>query len=329
MGIMNGRINKYDNIKGLAIFLIVIWHLNSINAFAGTVFFRFIFLIALPSFFFVSGYFSKIGPDEPLKAFKRLFIPYIIFSIVTRIALIVITGEGNFDKLFLTSNYLWFLIALFFMKMALPIVDKFKYPIMTAFIVALLFGFITFNHSILGISRGICYFPIFLLGFYYNDYKNKFEEKFKGFYDFIKRNSKPLLILSIVYLLLVTVFISNTKSYVFSMEYNGNLAISLIKRAIIIIAYMITVLILNKYMTNKKCVLTTIGVNSMAVYVLHYYCAVALRKPFNVFLNHELIFVPVLLIFACILTFVLSRNIVTKYFNNFTDFFYNLIVKKT
>lgn len=329
MGITKERINKYDNIRGLAIFMIVIWHLNTVNIFSGMDIYRVMFFVVLPSFFFVSGYFSKIGPDEPMKAFKRLFLPYIIFSVITRIAIMVTSGEGNFHDLFLVSNYLWFLLALFFMKMALPILDKFRYPILTAFIVALCLGFIKFNHSIMGIDRCICYLPIFLLGFYYNDYKAKFEERFTGAYNFIKKYSWLVLILSVAYFIAVAMLISNTQNYLFSADYKGDLLLAMLKRAVILIADMMAVLILNKYMTNKKCVLTKVGINSMAVYVLHYYCYLVLKYPFNNFSDNKLLFVPVLLISAAIVTWVLSRDFVTKGFNKFTDFFYDLIVKAT
>ena len=63
-----GRITKFDNLKGLAILLVVLGHLTFIRSFWVMSFTRnFVFLIHLPLFFFVAGYFSKIGPDEPVK----------------------------------------------------------------------------------------------------------------------------------------------------------------------------------------------------------------------------------------------------------------------
>ena len=158
------RINKYDNLRGLAIFLVVFAHLDVLRA-MGPANGNLIFLIHLPVLFFVAGYFSKIGPDEPLKSFKRLFLPYIIFCTITKLFNFVVFGKFNLGLIFFESEFaLWFLIALFFMKMALPIVDKFRYPIITALICALLVGFVDISPNYLGLTRGFSYFPIFLVG---------------------------------------------------------------------------------------------------------------------------------------------------------------------
>ena len=79
-----GRINRFDNLKGFAILLIVFGHLCFIYDKNNLVYLlrNFVYLVHLPIFFFVSGYFSKIGPNEPIKAFKRLLVPYILFTII-------------------------------------------------------------------------------------------------------------------------------------------------------------------------------------------------------------------------------------------------------
>ncbi|WP_458403801.1 acyltransferase family protein [Methanobrevibacter sp.] len=52
------RLNRFDNLKGLAILMIVFWHLRSVDLFPELPV-KFIFLTALPIFFFVAGRFSK------------------------------------------------------------------------------------------------------------------------------------------------------------------------------------------------------------------------------------------------------------------------------
>lgn len=62
------RINKFDNLKGFAIFLIVLGHVAySMNISSLNYFNRFIFIFHLPIFFFVAGYFSKITLDQQVK----------------------------------------------------------------------------------------------------------------------------------------------------------------------------------------------------------------------------------------------------------------------
>lgn len=72
---LKNRINKYDNIKGLAIILVVFVHMiiiknNGVKFLDLSIIKNFLLIIILPLFFFVSGYFSKIGPNYYSKAVK-------------------------------------------------------------------------------------------------------------------------------------------------------------------------------------------------------------------------------------------------------------------
>ncbi|MBQ2831205.1 acyltransferase family protein [Methanobrevibacter sp.] len=331
MSNVKARINKYDNLKGLAIFFIVLWHLDVVRS-VNPVMYKFIYFASLPVFFFVSGYFSKIGPDQPLKSFRRLIIPYIIFTIITTLYCHFFMGDPLIPKnMFLTgTSILWFLVALFFMKMMLPIVDKFRYPLIISIIAALLIGFINMENNILGIVRGVGCFPLFLLGFYYNDYKHKLETEYGRYVELFKKHSKLISILAILFMLVIAFTITDARFYLFRVGYKGNLLYEMIKRVLILICEFLAVLLLNRYMTNSKNLLTTFGINSMAVYVLHYYVRLIIKPTvMKVFGHSSWVYFPIVLVLAFIVTFVLSRDIVTKYFNKFTDSFYYLLVRRS
>ena len=323
------RINKYDNIKGFAIFLIVFGHFNVMDT-LDPFFSKLILLTGLPLFFFVSGYFSKIGPDEPLKAFRRLLIPYILFIILTNVFRFVLNGDPIIVKDMFISNIsiFWFLIALFFMKMMLPIVDKFRYPLLVSIICALLIGFLDINYSILGITRFAVYFPLFLLGFYYNSYKDKLEADYAKYVYLFKRYNKIIVIFAAIFVLAVAYFIFSTIPFLFKVPYGNKILTGVIKRVLILISEFIVVLLFNRYMTNRKCILTTWGINSLTVYLLHYFVYLYINPILKVFPQHEIKYLPLVLILTFCVTFILSRNIFTVAVNKFTDFFYYLIVKK-
>lgn len=322
------RINKYDNLRGLAILLIVLGHMDVINA-LGPVGSKFIFLIDLPLFFFVSGYFSKIGPDEPLKAFKRILIPYLIFSVIMNLFNEAMGLPCNLNLTFLQTPFaLWFLIALFFMKMALPIVDKFKFPIITSIICALIMGFITMDYTILGITRAVAYFPIFLAGFYFKDYKKTLEEKYSSLYNLIDKRFILVIVLTIV--LTIVAMHLHPKFFVFKEAYKGDILVEMIKRLFVLILMILWCIVLNRVMTNRKSILTIFGINSMAVYLLHgyirYICEPTLT---SIFIDHRFRFIVFLFIFTFAVVYILSRDVVTKYLNKFTDSVYYLIVETT
>ncbi|WP_225369629.1 acyltransferase family protein [Methanobrevibacter arboriphilus] len=75
------RLFKYDNLRGFAIILVVFFHV--LDSFFQFPFYRplgqITLVIAMPLLFFISGYFSKVDENTQIKAFKGLFIPFILF----------------------------------------------------------------------------------------------------------------------------------------------------------------------------------------------------------------------------------------------------------
>lgn len=333
------RINKFDNLKGLAIILIVLGHMLFITQFTTDILLKkTIFIFHLSIFFFVAGYFSKIGPKEPMKAVKRLLIPYLLFCIIYKLFLYFIIGESS-DILFLVPEYaLWFLISLFFMKLFLPLLNKLKYPITSTIILALIIGVIPLNLAYLSISRCIAFLPAFLVGFKYKDYKKIFDKKYPKLNEILNNNKVAfcLLIISLIICVLIAYTTSSVSIELKSQYFfKSNIGVieEIIKRFLIIIMGIIVTLLLNKLMTNKKTFLTKIGRNSMAIYLLHVYF-ITIIKTFIIpnvplFSSGGLIFLVFALVSTGIIVLLLSRDVVTKYLNKFTDGTYELIITMT
>lgn len=321
------RINKYDNLKGMAIFMIVLWHLDILRTVDPLVY-KVMYLTSLPIFFFVSGYFSKIGPDEPIKAFKRLLIPYLVFCLISKLFSWFVMGHPPKLAMFVYSSFaLWFLISLFTMKILLPIFDRLRYPLVISIICAVAIGFIDVHPLILGLTRTFAYMPIFLIGFYYNSYKEKLQTNYSRFTAYFQKYSILFVVLSLLFIF-AAILVMPQKHFLFKDAFSGNLLYESIKRIIVLAAMMLAVLLLNRFMTNRKCILTKFGVNSMAVYILHTFLRIYLEPVFPaVFAHHKAIFLPFVLILAFCVVFILSRDIITKYLNMFTDGIYNLIAK--
>ena len=321
------RINKYDNLKGIGILLIVLGHILSVNKSMSVEFVHdFTFIISLPIFFFVAGYFSKIGLDEPKKSFKRLIIPYIIFNIVYKFFCLGL-GIKNNNILFIQPSFaLWFLSALFIIKMLLPIYDSLKKPILITFIIALLIGFLNFN-DYFGLNRCIAFTPVFLIGFYYNDLKTKLREKHKAILN-ILNNKRVMILIACLVVILCSIIALKIPFNIILLKtaYTGKFDI--IKRIIVLLAGILSILILNYFTTNRYTVITKIGRNSLAVYILHVYFIKIIQLYY--FKTHFITNGTLYLIFAFISTFIisfiLSRDIITTYLNKMIDFVYNIFL---
>lgn len=318
------RINKYDNLKGLAIILIVLGHLDYLNVINPFHLSRFFFMIDLPIFFFVAGYFSKTAPDQPLKSFKRLIIPYFIFCFLIELFCTLYLGSGNWNMIFIQSSMaMWFLVALFIMKMLLPVLDKLKYPIIISLVAALLIGLYDLNPNLLAISRTFSYLPIFLFGFYFNRYMDYFKNAYSKAYDFFDSHFK-LVVIAVCIATVIVVFKFNGKFFVFKDPYTGNLVFEAIKKLIVLILEFLWIIILNRVMTNSECFLTQIGRNSMAVYVLHPFIYYLFKPIWSEMISSPAVSIVLTLILTSISVYVLSRDVVTEYLNKLTDGIYNI-----
>lgn len=321
------RINKYDNLKGFAIFLVVFAHLLAITTFnSATLIIKFVTIIHLPIFFFVSGYFSKIGSDEPIKAFKRLLIPYILFSFIY-VMIQNFVGLETQPLFIYTVFGMWFLIALFMMKLALPILNKFKHPILISIIIALLTGYINIDYNILGISRFFTYMPIFLIGFYYENIKTKLNNHSKINNCF--NNKRLIALIGIIILIVWIVVAIKIPINIIGLYESYNHPFEIIERLIVLILSISAVIFLNKIFTNKKLIITKIGKNSYSVYILHIFIISLINSHFiHSFLpTNELSYLTFAVITAIIIVFILSRDFITSILNNIIDFIYNIFIK--
>ena len=325
------RINKFDNLKGLAIFLIVLGHMSFLTKYDSISFtHNFAFLFSLALFFFVSGYFTRIDENLTIKSIKRLLIPYILFTIIYWICYLPF-GKAS-QMIFIYPSYaLWFLLALFFMKMALPIMDRFSYPVLISFIFALLFGFVQYNGDILGLRRAFVFFPAFLIGFYFKN--NNIElEKCNEILSPLLNSDIFTIFISVIVLIvsiLVAYFLPLSAIMMKSPLEVPYLFNMLIRLLIIVLGIVIT-LILNRYMTNQECLLTKWGRNSMAVYLLHIYFIVILKKLTGTFLyqQNELLCLMFTFIASLLIVILLSRDIFTDFINILSGFFSDLIFKE-
>lgn len=331
------RINKFDNLKGLAIILIVLGHMLFLTKYNSVSLIKsFVFIFHLPIFFFIAGYFSKIGPKEPIKAFKRILIPYILFCIIYKLFLHFIIGKHSGIIFIFPAYALWFLISLFTMKIFLPILNKLKYPVLTTIVLALLIGFVPISPEILGITRTFTFLPIFIVGFKYKEYKNIFDSKYPKLKEILNHDkiSIFLLVISLIICGLVAYSIPIKIIYLkhfYSFKGLTSIIKEIIERFIIITIGIVVTLLLNKVMTNKKSILTQIGKNSLAVYILHVYFITSIKTfiipNVPILSSSELIFLIFAFVSTVIIALLLSRELVTKYLNKFTESIFNLIIK--
>ena len=163
---------RFDNFKGLLIFLVVFGHfIEGVYAFRDNneyirVVYSFIYLFHMPAFVFISGYFSKKNDTIIFeKVLKNQIIPLCIFQFFYEI----------FNKLFFHSFtgatlclspywLLWYFLSLASWKLLFQLLYKIRFFFLVSIIFALGAGMVNSLGESLSISRTIVFFPFFILG---------------------------------------------------------------------------------------------------------------------------------------------------------------------
>lgn len=342
--IKNARDNKYDNLRGLVIISIVFVHLIEpflkISSFHSI--YNLLIVFNLPLLFFISGYFSKVSIATPIKAFKRLFIPFVFFSMVWIVIFFILHIRFSEIPLFYPSPGLWFLLSLFTMRLLISILSEIRYVFWIALLIALLVGIFDFPENFLSITRTFCFLPVFLVGYNFKYYKNIFKHEIMPKLKFLRifRNKNIILLSLIVFLLAIGLYVYYIPSgaMIFKVPYSSlhmGIFQGIIVRTIIIISGIIISLLLIFLMTSKKMFLTKIGINSLSVYILHFYFTHfyfirAINIKFiqsNFSYSIDLILWVYAIIATFILVYTLSRDIVTKAINKLTEIVSSIVLK--
>lgn len=333
-----------DNSKGLLIFLVVLGHsLEFIRKDyeVARLLYVFIYEFHMPVFVFISGYLSKNVEKGRRNAVRNFLTPFLLFNIIWN--LITLAGplflRGKFTKLpneqafsFFTPGWaLWYIFAMFLWKILLPDLLKFK----NIFILSIVAGiFVKLSGefgSYMALSRTITFAPFFLAGYYSSEEKLK---RFRKFTRFNIINKIPSILILIIGVLIALIFVnySNIADEFFWADRsysNFNIKIFtgiLLYIAVYIIGFAFVYVFIN-LMPENQTFLSKIGKNTLSVYFLHtYFIGSILGLTSLMSSNYGKLLA--LIVGSLIVTFILSRDGVARFFNKFLNKFNRLLFIK-
>lgn len=172
-----------DNIKVLLIFLVVFNHIIAFNLVKVDTVVRYVWyaitIFHMPAFVFISGYLSK-KPQNVLKNFKNLLIPYVLGYTLTWYSQIWLGRSVDYEILRPTGSVMWYILALFIYRLTIEALGKIRFIVLLSILFALWAGtrpeFTTFLSS----SRIVVFFPFFVAGYLWKSEYITAIRKFKG-----------------------------------------------------------------------------------------------------------------------------------------------------
>ncbi|VAV93412.1 hypothetical protein MNBD_ALPHA01-1688 [hydrothermal vent metagenome] len=165
------RNHSLDNAKFILILLVVFGHMiepyiEENRAFK--VIYLFLYSFHMPAFVLVSGMLSKAVLDEGAtdRLVRTILVPFIIFTLFYESVYFLENGHlSKYIKGLQPYWVLWFFLSLFVWRLLLPVVVKFRHPVVFLIMVSLLAGYFDSIGRFMGISRTIYFFPFFVVGY--------------------------------------------------------------------------------------------------------------------------------------------------------------------
>lgn len=159
---------EIDNLKGILILLVVFGHMIEYHPDiegnpAVLLAFRIISSLHMPLFVYLSGCLTSHAdkPGWERKLVSGLLVPFVLFHLFFWAT----TGDGRTPEGILSPySGTWYLLSLFFWRLLVRPVSKLRFPLLPACVISVLAGF-TSAGSLLSLSRTLAFFPLFLAGY--------------------------------------------------------------------------------------------------------------------------------------------------------------------
>ena len=328
--IQTNRDHKFDNLKGVMIFLVVFchfieklystWEDDSITRYL----YFFIYLFHMPVFVFISGFFSKPknGEDASGKIFSTCLIPYLLFQFIYSVLL---PKVGLWSSLFSFAYprwTLWYFLSLFFWKLLVKPVSTLRWPLMIAILTALYVGFTDFE-DFLALSRTLCFFPYFLAGYLLPE---EYIEKI--------RNRKVIFagaaaLIAVIALFVLQKFNVSINALYMSTPYKGMSGIAAVGvRLLLFAAGFVCIGGLIAVIPDQRGIVSLIGRNSVVIYIVHAGIIRILQKILEIQMANGLLCIGFAAVFSVSVCLLFGSEPIAKAYRFIIGQIAGFVVKK-
>ncbi len=264
---------KFDNIKALLIFLVVLGHsLEYLYGVKGTygAIRAVIYSFHMPAFVFISGYFASRSKSSVSEVVVKYLVTYLIFN--TLFAISPWHVDSPFNFLFPQLIY-WYLLCLCFWRISVGAIAGIRFAVPLSILFTLYIGTCPKADRFMSISRAVCFFTFFLIGY---KFSFRWIEKIKKLYMACALVGSMALTVALYYRHIIPV-----KMYEYIQSYSstkvGNAA-GIEMRIIMMVLSLIITLCLIGLMPSKEYFFTILGKNSLCIYLVHIFVIKAVAQ---------------------------------------------------
>ena len=261
-----------DNFKVLLIFLVVFNHIIAFNLVKVDTVVRYVWyaitIFHMPAFIFVSGYLSK-KPQNALKNFKNLLIPYILGYTLTWYSQIWLGRSVDYEILRPTGTVMWYILALFIYRLTIEALGKIRFIVPISIAIALWAGTRPEFTTFLSASRIVVFFPFFVAGYLWKSEYITAVRKFKGKWVLVP-------ISAVLLWAIPNYMITNDMGIAIFRGNHGYKLCGLtdpegiILRLLMYLISFVLILTFFAVLPDRKLPITFIGRNTMGIYFFHY-----------------------------------------------------------
>lgn len=260
----------FDNCKVFLIFLVVVGHFVGPSASDNTFLLLLKWVIVsfhMPTFIFISGYFSK--KELPLwVSLKKLALPYLIYEVIYYLCYTLLFHKETELALLKPKFTLWYLMALFFWRVITPYVKKIPFHFVLAVLAGILIGFSNMEDNFMTIPRALVFYPFYLAGTSFD----------REMLTRLRTSKNKALAAGLVFGMTLLLCIIGLKRITTMLIFYGRYNYETMNQSMITgvlwrifmygIGFLMTFSLLI-LMTEKKLFLSYIGTRTMAVYLFH------------------------------------------------------------
>lgn len=247
---------RLDNIRGLLIILTVFGHLLEQTSGGISHLYRIIYSFHMPAFIFISGYLAKWKPKKPVFFYLPLYLVtqliYLIFD-----ALFIGNSKLTLSAFFTPYWHLWYLFSLIFYHLLLPFLNHLQKKGRLIFFIfsilaSLALPYIKADLYFMSIGRFFAFLPFFTAGYFLS-------KSHKAFPDL-----QFLVPFSVLFVMICKGVSLKMLYGSFSYIHKSDI---LIRATLILFAFAWISLLFA--MPKTSCPLTSIGSNTLPIYILH------------------------------------------------------------